>query len=83
MPPRETENKANNAKFWGDKQRALSLVCYGFFWSGQLHGKCFYLMYIVPVIFIGHFLQMYLLRFNVRCQKLSQSLSLQYSVDAN
>ena len=41
------------------------MVCYGFFWSGQLHGKCFYLMYVVPIIFIGHFLQMYLLWFNV------------------
>ena len=26
MPPRETENKAKNAKFWGDKQRALWYV---------------------------------------------------------
>ena len=33
MAPRETENNAE-AKFWGDKQRALWY--YGIFWGGQL-----------------------------------------------
>ena len=35
MAPRETENNAY-AKFWGDKQKSI-MVCYGIFWSGQLH----------------------------------------------
>ena len=36
IAPKETENNAH-AKFWGDKQRTLCLICYGIFWSGQFH----------------------------------------------
>ena len=36
MPQEKLKTMLNSyANFWGDKQRALSMVCYDIFWSGQ------------------------------------------------